>query len=295
MSNPEIDAIRELLKSGPRPVGLAARRQRLDDLGGHYAMAPDIRAERIDADGVPAERTIAPGSDENRVLLFLHGGGYMSGSIDSHRHMVAEAGRQTGCRTLALGYRLAPEHPFPAALEDTVSAYKFLLASGVSPDRIALAGESAGGGLAVATLVTLRDAGVPLPACVWCSSPWVDLEMKGASIETKAGVDPLIQRGYLTELATAYLNGADPATPLISPIHADLRGLPPMLIQVGSSETLLDDAVRLAQVAGAAEVSVTLQIWPEMIHAFTLFYQQLAKGREALASVGGFVRGCLAG
>lgn len=230
MSNPEIEAIRELLRSGPRPVGLAARRQRLDDLGGRYPMAPDIHSEIVNANGVSAEWTIAPGSYDNRVLMFLHGGGYMSGSINSHRHMVAEVGRQSGCRTLALDYRLAPEHPFPAALEDAVAAYRFLLGLGISPGRIALAGESAGGGLAIATLVTLRDTGLPLPACVWCSSPWVDLAMKGTSIEAKAAVDPLLQRGYLDELAAAYLNGTDPAGPLVSPIHADLRGLPPMLI-----------------------------------------------------------------
>ena len=151
-------------------------------------------------------------------------------------------------------------------------------------------GESAGGGLAVAALVSLRDAGEPLPACVWCSSPWVDLEQSGASMSEKAAVDPLIQKAYLDELAAAYLNGADPRTPLASPLHADLHGLPPMLIQVGSAETLLDDAVRLARAAGAAGVRVNLEVWPDMIHAWALFYQQLAAGRRALRSVGAFVR-----
>lgn len=155
--------------------------------------------------------------------------------------MIAEGGRQAQARTLALGYPLAPEHPFPAALQDTLAGYRFLLASGVSPKRIALAGESAGGGLAIATLVSLSDAGEPLPTCVWCSSPWVDLEMTGSTMVSKAAVDPLIQQPSLTELATAYLHGADPRTPLVSPIHADLHGLPPLLIQVGSAETLLSD------------------------------------------------------
>ncbi len=291
MSNPEIDAIREILRARPRPVGLSERRERLDALGARYALASDVRTERVDANGVPAEWTIAPGADQNRVILFLHGGGYISGSIESHRHMIAEAGRQAQARTLALGYRLAPEHPFPAALQDALAGYRFLLSSGVNPKHIALAGESAGGGLAIATLLSLRDAGEPLPACVWCSSPWVDLEMIGSTMVSKAAVDPLIQLQYLTELATAYLHGADPRTPLASPIHADLHGLPPLLIQVGSAETLLSDSIRLAAVAGEADVSVTLQVWPEMIHAWHLFYQQLSMGREALAAVGAFIRG----
>ena len=193
----------------------------------------------------------------------------------------------------ALGYRLAPEHPFPAALEDALSGYRYLLSEGFAPEHIVIAGESAGGGLAVATLVSLRDQGMPLPAGTWCSSPWVDLEMSGATMTTKAAVDPLIQRNYLLELATLYLNGVDPRTPLASPLHADLRGLPPMLIQCGSAETLLDDALRLAGVAAAADVRTTLQVWPDMIHAWHLFYAQLAEGRSALAEVGAFVRATL--
>jgi acetyl esterase/lipase len=188
--------------------------------------------------------------------------------------VIAQAEREAAARTLALGYRLTPEHPFPAALEDVVAGYRYLLAQGFDPRRVVVAGESAGGGLAVAALVRLRDAGVPLPACAWCSSPWVDLENTGATMETKAAVDPLINKPYLAELAAAYLHGADPRTPAASPLHADLRGLPPLLIQVGSAETLLDDAVRLAGRAGAADVRVTLQVWPGMIHAWHLFHPQ---------------------
>jgi epsilon-lactone hydrolase len=290
MADPEIEVIRQILKSQPRPIDLVERRKRLDALAERYDVAPDVEVRPIEADGVPAEWTITPGADPNRVLMFLHGGGYISGSIDSHRHMVAEAGRQARARTFAVGYRLAPEHPFPAALDDAVAAYRYLLSSGIAPGCIALAGESAGGGLAVATAMSLRDSGVELPACLWCSSPWVDLENSGASMINKASIDPLIQQPYLQELATLYLNGADPRLPLVSPLHADLRGLPPMLIQVGSAETLLDDAIRLAGVAGAADVNVTLQVWPDMIHAWHLFYQQLAAGRRALAAVGTFVR-----
>ena len=290
MSNREVDAIREMLSSRPRPGGLAERRDRLDGLGAAFALPPDVRTESVQAGSVVAEWTETPGAEPGRVILFLHGGGYVSGSIRSHRHMIAEAGRQAKARTLALGYRLAPEHPFPAALDDALAGYRFLLSSGLDPAAIVLAGESAGGGLAVATLVSLRDAGDPLPARIWCSSPWVDLTMSGWTMTSKAAVDPLIQRDYLTELAGAYLHGADPRNPLVSPIHADLRGLPPMLIQVGSAETLLSDSVALAARAGEADVRVTLQVWPEMIHAWHLFHPQLAAGREALHEVGRFVR-----
>ena len=290
MGNFEVEAIREQLRSRPRPVGLAERRARLDALGAQYTLPTDVSVEPVDAHGVPAEWTSTPHARADRVILFLHGGGYISGSIASHRHMIAEAGRQAQARTLALGYRLAPEHPFPAALEDAIAGYRFLLRSGFDPAHVTLAGESAGGGLAIATLVSLRDAGVALPACVWCSSPWVDLAMGGSTMASKAAVDPLIQKGYLAELASAYLNGADPRTPLASPACADLHGLPPTLIQVGSAETLLSDAISLAAAMGEADGRVTLQIWPDMIHAWHLFHQQLAAGREALAAVGAFVR-----
>lgn len=289
----EISAIRARLAAGKRPADLAGRRQRLDELTARYPMPADVMLEPVDADGVAAEWTSTPAADPERVILFLHGGGYVAGSIRSHRHMLAEAGRQAGTRTLALGYRLAPEHPFPAALEDALAGYRFLLSQGFRPENIALAGESAGGGLAIATLTSLRDAGTPLPACAWCSSPWTDLEMAGATMATKAAADPLIQRPYLQELATAYLHGADPRLALVSPIHADLRGLPPLLIQVGSDETLLDDAIRLAGVAAAADVRTTLQVWPHMIHAWHLFYAELADGRRSLAEMGQFVRAAL--
>lgn len=290
MDRSEIDVIRDLLAARPRPATLAERRQRLDGLGAQYIVPADVRVEPIDAGGVPAEWTVTPGADPARVILFLHGGGYMSGSIRSHRHMIAQAGREAGARTLAVGYRLAPEHPFPAALDDALAAYRFLLAQNFDPRRVVMAGESAGGGLAIAAATALRDAGDPLPACLWCSSPWVDLRMTGGSMDTKAAVDPLIGRAYLTELAAAYLNGADPADPLVSPLFGDLRRLPPMLIQVGSAETLLDDAVRLAGAAGEADVRVTLQVWPGMIHAWALFHPQLHDGRRALAELGAFVR-----
>lgn len=285
----EIDTIRTMLQAQPRPVGWVERRARLDAIGA-VPPAGDIRLAAVDAGGVPAEWSLAPGSDATRVLMYLHGGGYCSGSITSHRGMVTEIGRAARVRTFALGYRLAPEHPFPAALDDAVAAYEFLLGHGIAPHRIAIGGDSAGGGLTLACMLRLRTLGRPLPACAWLVSPWIDLAMTGASLNDKADVDPLIQKPYLQELATAYLAGADPAEPLASPLHADLRGLPPLLVQVGSAETLLDDAIRIARRAGIADVSVDLQVWPRMIHAWHLWAAQLTDGRRAIASAGTFVR-----
>jgi epsilon-lactone hydrolase len=290
MADADIEVIRNKLAANPRPTELSERRIRLEALGSQYSIPADVRVEAADANGVRAEWTTTPKADPARVILFLHGGGYVSGSLSSHRHMVAQAGREARARTLALEYRLAPEHPFPSALEDAMAGYRFLLSCSFAPSRIAVAGDSAGGGLAVALLVSARDAGLPLPACTWCGSPWVDLEVTGGSLTTKATVDPVIQKSYLMELSASYLNGADPCTPLASPLHADLRGLPPMLIQVGSAETLLDDSVRLAGVAGVADVSVRLEVWPNMIHAWHLFYQEVAGGRRALAEAGAFIR-----
>lgn len=290
MSASEIDRIRARLAAHPRPADLAARRARVDALGADYPLPPDVRVEPVDAGGVSAEWTRTPGAEEARVILFLHGGGYVSGSLASHRHAVALAGREARARTLALAYRLAPEHPFPAALEDALAGYRYLLDAGVAPGRIALSGESAGGGLALAAAQALREAGMPLPGCLWLASPWTDLALTGASLETKADIDPLIGRAYLAELAALYLAGADPRGPLVSPLYADLAGLPPMLVQVGSAETLLDDAVRIAGRAGAADVPVRLQIWPHMIHAWHLFHPEVEEGRLSLAGAGRFIR-----
>jgi acetyl esterase/lipase len=290
MADAEIEVIRKLLEANPRPAALSERRKRLDALGGQYPLPADMRVEAADANGVVAEWTGTEEADPGKVILFLHGGGYVSGSLQSHRHMVAQAGREARARTLALDYRLAPEHPFPAAVEDAVAGYRFLLSRGFSANYIAVGGDSAGGGLTVALLVSLRDAGLPLPACAWCVSPWVDLEGAGISMTAKAAVDPMVQQSYLAELAAAYLGGADPRTPLAAPLYADLRGLPPMLIQVGSAETLLDDAVRLAGAAGASDVRVRLEVWPDMIHVWHLFHQQVAAGRRALAEAGAFIR-----
>ena len=291
MCDSEIDAIRALLTSKPRPEGWSERRQRLDEIGSIWPIADDIVLEGTDCDGVPGEWSTASGSDTSRVLIFFHGGGYCSGSILSHRRLVTEAGRAAGARTLAVAYRLAPEHPFPAALEDAIAAWRFLRGQGIPAGNIAIGGDSAGGGLALALTAHLRDAREGLPACLWLVSPWTDLTLSGSTLASKDAVDPIIHGGYLGELADAYVAPTmDRKDPRVSPLYADLTGLPLMLIQVGSAETLLDDAVRLASVAGAADVSVTLEVWPHMIHAWPLWNARLEPGRRALVHAGAFLR-----
>jgi epsilon-lactone hydrolase len=291
VSQTEIDAIRALLTSKPRPVGWAERRQRINEIGSTWPVADDVLLEEVDVDGVPGEWSIVPGSDVSRVLMFFHGGGYCSGSIVSHRRMVTEAGRAARMRTLAVDYRLAPEHPYPAAHEDAMTAWRFLRKQGIAAHNIAVGGDSAGGNLTITLINRLRAAGEEQPACAWLASPWTDLTMSGASLEAKDHADPLIHKAYLEELASAYAPApVDRRDPLISPLFADLSGFPPTLIQVGSSETLLDDAVRFARAAGLADVYVTLQVWPHMIHAWAMWNAKLTAGREALEQAGEFVR-----
>jgi monoterpene epsilon-lactone hydrolase len=291
MAQCEIKAIRALLSSKPRPVGWLERRKRLDDVGSVWPVAEDVELTAVDVNGVPGEWSVAPGSDPSRVLMFFHGGGYCSGSIVSHRRLVTEAGRAAGVRTLSIGYRLAPEHPFPAAYDDALTAWRFLRDHNIPAAHIALGGDSAGAGLTVALIDRLRDAQEQLPGCAWLISPWADLTMSGSTLSSKEAVDPLMNKPYLNELAQAYLpTGMHRKDPRVSPLYADLKGLSPILIQVGSAETLLDDATRFAAVAGAADVRVTLEIWPHMIHAWPLWNAHLERGRRALASAGAFIR-----
>ncbi len=285
----EITAVRALLGSKPRPVGWVERRARIDEVGSVWPVAGDVTLTPADAGGVPAEWSIVPGSDPSRVLLFFHGGGYCSGSIVSHRRMVTEAGRSAKIRTLAVAYRLAPEHPFPAALDDAFAAWRFLRGQGIAAGHIAVGGDSAGGGLTVALINRLRDLREELPACAWLCSPWTDLTMSGATLATKDAVDPLIHKTYLEELASVYVPaGIDRNDPRVSPLFSDLAGFPPVLIQVGSAETLLADATRFAAAAGAADVAVTLEIWPHMTHAWHMWNAHLDAGRRALVSAGAF-------
>lgn len=295
MSNPEIDALRAEMAARVRPTELADMRAGLDARGLAYGIAADVQVDAVSAAGVPAEWTFTPNADPRRVILYFHGGGYVVGSLDSHRHVAAEIGRAAATRVLALGYRLAPEHPFPAPIEDALAAYRYLLASGFAPGNIALAGDSAGGGLAVAAMVAIRDAGLPQPACGWTISPWIDMENTGGSIISKSAEDPNVQKPGLDMMATTYLAGGDKRNPLASPLHADLRGLAPLLVQVGAAETLLDDGIRLAAIAGAAHVAVTMEVWPEMIHVWHLHHPRLAAGRKSIANGGAFVQASMDG
>ncbi len=293
MSDPEILALREMIAARPRATDIAQRRRDIDARGLAFGLPADVTVEKLSAGGVPAEWTTTPGADRDSVVLYLHGGGYVIGSLDSHRHLVAEIGRACAARTLAIDYRMGPEHPFPAAVQDALAAYRFLLESGIRPARICIAGDSAGGGLVVAAMLAIREAELPQPGCGWCISPWVDLACAGASLQDSAARDPNVQKPGVLEFAGLYLGGADPRSPLASPVYGDLHGLPPLLIQVGSVETLLDDAIGLARAAGLADVSVDLQIWPEMIHVWHLYHPQLTAGRGAIAVGGVFVRGCI--
>jgi len=291
MAQSEIDAIRTLLKSKPRPAGWIERRQRLDEVGSVWPVADDVKLIAVDADGIAGEWSSVAGSDSSRVLLFFHGGGYCSGSIRSHRRMVSEAGRAAKVRTLAIAYRLAPEHPFPAALDDALAGWFFLRQTGIAAAHIAIGGDSAGAGLTAALINFLNATGEDGPGCAWLVSPWVDLTMSGSTLMAKDSVDPLIHKTYLEELAAAYVPAViDRADPRVSPLFANLRGFTPALIQVGSAETLLADATRFATAAGTAGTAVTLEIWPHMIHAWHLWNAHLEAGRRALTSAGRFIR-----
>lgn len=295
MADPEMVKLREILAARPRASEIAQMRLDSDARGKAFDLPSDVTVQPVVANGVKAEWTSTPEADANSVILYLHGGGYVICSLDSHRHLVAEIGRAARVRTLAIDYRLAPENPFPAPVEDTVAAYRFLLEGGIKPERIALAGDSAGGGLVVAALLAIRETGLPLPACGWCISPWVDMEALGQSFTDRSEADPTVQKATIQMMAQWYLGGADPRHPHAAPLYGDLRGLPPLLIQVGASETLLDDSVALARKAGVADVIVDLQIWPEMIHIWHIYFPMLAAGRRAIASGGSFMRNAIRG
>ena len=291
MPQTEIDAVRALLSAKPRPVGWEERRRRIEEVGAVWPVAGDVKLEPVDLDGVPGEWSIVPGADASRVLIYFHGGGYCSGSIVSHRRLVTEAGRAGGLRTLAVDYSLAPEHPFPAARADALTVWRRLRSEGCPAKQIVVGGDSAGANLTLALVGELKRLGEDLPGCLWLLSPWIDLTMSGATLTSKSAVDPLIQKGYLEDLAKAYVPAEmDRRDPRLSPLYADLKGLPPTLIQIGSAETLLDDAVRFAAAAGAADVPATLEIWPHMIHAWPLWNARLEPGRRALARAGAFFR-----
>ena len=294
MSEPsqEIQNLVKLLRSLEAPADRTPAEQRaaFEEVAQLVAGSFEATSEPVDARGVPGEWIAAPGASPARTLYYLHGGGYVTGSINTHRALIARLSAASGARALALNYRLAPEHPFPAAVEDAVAGYRWLLEQGVDREGLVIAGDSAGGGLTVATLVALRDAGVPLPAAAVCLSPWTDLEGIGESAKTRADADPMIDGAHLAEDARWYLGGADPRTPLAAPLYADLSGLPPMLIHVGDAEVLLDDSTRLAERAKAAGVDVTLEVWDHMVHVWHFLAAILPEGQQAIDRIGAFVR-----
>jgi phosphinothricin tripeptide acetyl hydrolase len=293
MASPELQTILDQLRSQESLLDaatVAEQRAAIEGFAAAFPLPADVRCERTKVGDIPAEWIRPNGSARDGAILYLHGGGYSIGSIDSHRTMIASIARATGVQALAIDYRLAPECPFPAAVEDATSAYRWILEQGIAPHRLAIAGDSAGGGLTVATLVALRDDKVRLPAAAVCVSPWVDLEGIGTSMTERAERDPIINKKGLLRFAAAYLGTTHCRTPLAAPLYADLSGLPPMLIQVGEAEALYDDAIRLAERAQKAGVDVTLASWPEMFHVWHFFAPMLAEGRKAIEEIGTFIR-----
>jgi len=296
MTTAQLDSLVTLLRSRPAPEtpDVAELRARFEKMGAVLGGAPDAKCEKVDAGGVLAEWVAAPGCDPEKAVLYLHGGGYVIGSINTHRRLAYDISAACSARILVIDYRLAPEHPFPAAVEDATKAWRWLLQRGFATSRLAIAGDSAGGGLAFATLVNLRDQKLGLPACAVAISPWVDLEGVGDSITARAAQDPMVQKDGLLWMAGLYLGGKDAKTPLAAPLHADLKGLPPILVQVGTAETLLDDSTRIAERLHAAGVDVRLAIWPNMLHVFPLFAPILSEGRDGCLEIGSFIRSKLA-
>ncbi|MDY6829149.1 MAG: alpha/beta hydrolase [Pseudomonadota bacterium] len=292
MANQEIQAIKDMLLSGrdpnaPQP-SVEEMRERYAALGGAFPVSDDIKVTPTELKGVPTEHICPPDADEGLALLYFHGGGYALGGFVTHRSLVADLARASGRHGFLIDYRLAPEHSFPAPVEDAIFAYQALLEMGYEPSRIVIAGDSAGGGLTLATLMALKEAGVGLPAAALCISPWADLEMTGHSHATKAEEDPMVRQADLQKWADIYLKGSDPKHPHASPIHGDFSGLPPLLIQVGTAETLLDDARMIKARADAAGVTAELQEWDEMIHVWHHFAPVVTDARNAIAQAAQF-------
>jgi monoterpene epsilon-lactone hydrolase len=291
MASEELKMILDYLWSNPVPAeaGIEQRRSIMHSGFAQFKPAADVICQAVDAGGVPAEWITAPGAQQEKVIYYLHGGGYTMGSIDTHLEVVSRLSRATGARALLTDYRLAPENRFPAALEDAKAGYRWLLSTGVKPSQLVIAGESAGGGLTVATLMELRDLQIPLPAAAICMSPWVDMEGLGKSMVTNSSIDPIGRQDDLKMFAEAYLGDADKRTPLAAPIYGNLKGLPPLLIQVGTAEILFDDATRLAERARLDGVDVVFEPWDEMIHMWHMF-PMLPEGNQAIERIAEFMR-----
>jgi acetyl esterase/lipase len=253
-----------------------------------FPIADDVRCEEVDAGGVPGEWITTPGAVDDRVVYYFHGGGYVMCSVNTHREMISRLSRAAGARALAINYRLAPEDPFPAPVVDAVAGYKWLLSVGIKPERIVIAGDSAGGGLTVAAMVALRDAEVPLPAAGICLSPWADMACTGmAKMEPREG--GMEYQGIL-QMAKTYVGEADLKTPLASPVYADLTGLPPLLIQVGGDEELINDSILLEERAKQCGVDATMETWEDMFHVWHMYAPMLPEGQQAIDRIGEFVR-----
>lgn len=248
----------------------------------------DIQVTPVNAAGVSAEWLEPTHSSSDNVIIYLHGGGYVMGSPATHRGLVGRLAKSCGIRALSVDYRLAPEHPFPAALEDSLAVYQWVIDQGISPHNIVIAGDSAGAGLTLATLISLRDNHEQLPAMALCISPWTDLALTGESIKNCANIDPYISYDLL-KLGSHYMGDQKPELPLISPLHADFSGLPPLLIHVGTDEVLLSDSTRLAEAAKNNGVDVTLKIWDKMWHDFHLWAPYLPEANTAIEEISGFV------
>jgi acetyl esterase/lipase len=290
VASDQLKIVVDMLRNAPAVAGadVLAMRKNMEAAVGAIPRPADVSFTPVDANGVRAEWTVAEGARDDVVIVYFHGGGYVMGSLDTHRGHCARISRTARARVLSVDYRLGPEHPHPAAVVDGVAAVRFVRETGFSPLRTAVAGDSAGGGLTLAVLVALRDAGDPAPAAGLCISPWTDLALTGDSIATKAAEDPMVRAADLNLMADAYLAGGDAIAPLASPLYAELAGLPPLLLQVGSAEILLDDAVRVAERARAAGVAVDLRVWPDMIHVWHAFADLLPEGEQAVNEMAAF-------
>jgi epsilon-lactone hydrolase len=265
-------------------------RQQVEKSAGRFGKLPDrIEVSPVPIDGFPAELIMPLAATKDKLILYFHGGGYVVGSCPAHRAIVAKFVNGSDIGALLFGYRLAPEHPFPAALDDAVAAYRWLLANEVAPAHIVFVGDSAGGGLALATLIALRDQGLPLPAAAVALSPWTDLKCSGESYRTKVKVDPATWLGSWEVFSKYYAKDNDPCLPWISPLYGDLKGLPPILIQVGTEEILLDDSTRFAEKARAAGVDVTLKVGEGMFHCFPVCTPLFPEAKQAMAEICNFI------
>ncbi|HEX3561920.1 MAG TPA: alpha/beta hydrolase [Solirubrobacterales bacterium] len=297
MSTEQRENLDAILRQSAFPADGDVNEQRrlLRELLSAQPLPADVTVTAAALGGVPTAEITVEGIEPRHVVLYFHAGVDVMGEASLTADLASQVGRRTQAKVISVDYRLAPEHPYPAAVDDALAAYEGLLHTGIDPADIAFAGESAGGGLAIATLVNARDHGLPLPAAAFVMSPYVDLTLAGTTMETKREVDPLLNRDALQAAVTAYTAGQDAALWLISPIFADLSGLPPLTIQAGSHEVLLDDALRLAGQAATADVEVTLDITPGVPHVFQAYAPMLDEAAAALDRAGQFVSAHLAG